>query len=123
MENYAELLKMLMEIGFVAKDNGFLVEAEKIFEGVSKCRPYCAYPVIGIATVAMNRGQFKKAVDILHCAPIQDSMEKQLRDSFLGKALKLAGYIESAREILNDIIKNGTYDVAINMARDILPKE
>ena len=115
-----ELLRALMQIGFLAGDIGQFSEAETIFKCLSKYNPNSPYPYIGMANIAMNKGKFERAIAILSTAPFQDNKEDELRSSFLGKALKLAGYNEEAQRILKDIKINGTYDIAINMACELL---
>jgi predicted Zn-dependent protease len=118
-----ELLRLLVEIGFLAESRGMLFEAETIFEGVSKYRPNSAYPLIGKASVIMNKGEFKEAISILSNAPYQDNKEKELRDSYLGKALKLAGYNNEANNVLKNVKENGTYDMAVNYANALLEND
>jgi tetratricopeptide (TPR) repeat protein len=123
MEIDSELLKLLMEIGFLAGDKGRLPEAQTIFEGVSKARPQSAYPYIGTAYVAMNKSEFEKAIAILRDAPHQDAKEKEISGGFLGMALKFAGYNEEAQRVLSDIKENGIDEIAINMASVLLEKD
>jgi hypothetical protein len=47
-------------------------------------------------------------------------MEKELVDSYLGKALMLAGYNDEANNLLSHLSENGKYDIAVNFARDLL---
>lgn len=119
MEIDAELFSCLMEIAFIAKDKGYLYEAESIFEFTSICKPNSAYPSIGKAEVSMHRGMFEQAVGILRNAPIQDFKERELCYCYLGKALKLSGYYEEAQKILKDIKDNGTYDIAKEYAHEL----
>ena len=114
-----ELLEGLMQIAFIAKNEGHLHEAESIFEVVSIFKPDSAYPCIGKAEVSMHRGMLEKAVAILRNAPMQDLKERELCRCYLGKALKLSGYYKEAQKILNDIKDNGTYDIAKEYAQEL----
>jgi predicted Zn-dependent protease len=109
-----------MEIAILNYDKGFVIESEIIFEAISYCRPKSAYPSIGMACIQMQKGNLENAIRILRSTSWQDYMQKELCDSYLGKALKLAGYNEEANAILNNLIKNGKYEVAIKFARDLL---
>jgi predicted Zn-dependent protease len=71
----------------------------------------------------MHKGDFEKAITILRTASCQDYMEKELVDSYLGKALMLSGYNAEASKILNEVCENGNYDIAINFARGLLSKD
>ena len=123
MEIDSKLLKLMMEIGFLAADKGQLAEAETIFYGVSKARPNSAYPYVGAGYVAMNKNEFEKAIAILRNAPHQDAKEKELSGGFLGMALKFAGYNEEAHRLLSDIKENGVNNTAVKMASVLLEKD
>ncbi|WP_419658345.1 tetratricopeptide repeat protein [Desulfosarcina variabilis] len=115
-----KLLSLLMEIAMLNYNKGFLNESSIIFDAVSYCKPESAYPLIGIARVQMYKGEFENAISTLRNASCQDYMQRELRDSFLGKALILADYREEAYTILNNIVEQGKYDVAIRFASDLL---
>lgn len=115
----AKLFSGLMEIAFIAKHNGYLNEAESIFEVVSIFKPDSVYSYIGKAEVSMYRGLFEQAVDTLRKAPIQDFKERELCHCYLGKALKLSGYYEEAQKILKDIKDNGIYGIAKEYAQEL----
>lgn len=115
-----ELLRLLMEIAILNYDKGFLNEAETIFEAISYCRPKSGYPSIGKACVQMHKGDYENAIAILRNTPYQDFMQKELCHSYLGKALKLAGYNDEANKILYHLTEHGDYDVAVNFARELL---
>lgn len=115
----AELFSGLMEIAFIAKHNGYLHEAESIFEFAFIMKPNSAYSYIGKAEVSMHRGMFEHAVDILRKAPIQDFKERELCHCYLGKALKLCGYYDEAQKILKEVIDNGTYGIAKEYAQEL----
>jgi predicted Zn-dependent protease len=116
----SELLSVLMEIAILNYDKGFISEAETIFNALAYCRPKSGYPSIGKACVQMHKGDFESAIAILRNTSSQDYMEKELVDSYLGKALMLAGYNDEANNLLSHLSENGKYDIAVNFARDLL---
>lgn len=120
MDISKELLRLLMEIAILNYDKGFANEAEQIFEAIAFCRPQSGYPCIGRACVQMYRGNYESAIVTLQNAPYEDFMQEELGKSYLGKALKLAGYNDEARNILKEIEEHGRYEVAVNFARELL---
>ena len=116
----SDLLKLLMEIGFIATNTGRLGEAETIFGGLTKVRPSSGYPRIGLGCVAMGRGDFSKAANILRSTPTQEKKERDLCQGFLGMALKLGGYEDEYRSVLNQLIADGENEVAIRMAEKLM---
>lgn len=122
MEIDSDLLKLLMEIGFLATDQGRLKEAGAIFEGVAKARPNSAYPRIGLGCVAMGLGEFDRAIELLNAAPAKDDGERDLSLGFLGMALKLAGRNDESRIVLSRLLDNGGNEAAVRMAGRLLEK-
>lgn len=120
MQVKLELIKLLLEIGFIGVDNRQVAEAETIFEGASILRPGNSTPDIGFAAVAIRKGEYEKAISILRNAPFKDAGQKDLRDAFLGKSLKLAGYNMEAQSVLEDVVSNGEDKSAIEMAEELL---
>jgi Flp pilus assembly protein TadD len=116
----SDLLKLLMEVGFMATNTGRLEEAAAIFEGVASARPKSAYPCIGLGCVAMGLGRFPEAVEILKQAPAGEPDEHELCQGFLGMALKLGGDHDEGRSVLTDLQTRGQNAVAVNMAAKLL---
>jgi lipopolysaccharide biosynthesis regulator YciM len=115
-----DLLKLLMEVGFMATNGGRLKEATTIFKGVSCARPQSAYPRIGLGCVAMGYGQYAQAVEILREAPAQEAGERDLCQGFLGMALKLGGFHDECRRVLTRLQDEGQNEVAVRMADKLL---
>ncbi|MEJ2643248.1 MAG: tetratricopeptide repeat protein [Desulfosarcinaceae bacterium] len=115
-----DLLKLLMEVGFMATNSGRLPEAATIFKGLSRARPQSVYPQIGLGCVAMGSGQFAQAVEILKAAPAQADGERDLCQGFLGMALKLGGFQEECRSVLTQLQSEGQNEVAVRMAGKLM---
>jgi hypothetical protein len=116
----SELLKLLMEVGFMATNSGRLSEAATIFKGLTRARPQSVYPRIGLGCVAMGSGQFAQAVEILKQAPVKADGERDLCQGFLGMALKLGGFEEECRSVLGQLQSEGQNEVAVRMAGKLL---
>jgi Flp pilus assembly protein TadD len=116
----SDLLKLLMEMGFLATNNGRLREATTIFKGLTRARPQSVYPKIGLGCVAMGSGQFTQAVEILRNAPAQVPGERDLCQGFLGMALKLGGFQDECRTVLTQLQAEGQNEVAVRMAGKLL---
>lgn len=120
MEIDIELLKLLMQMGFLATHKGRLGEAAAIFEGVNQARPNSAFPHIGLGCVAMGRGDFSKAVEVLRNAPATLTSERELCNGFMGLAFKMDGQAEESRTILTQLLNEGENEVAVRMAGKLL---
>lgn len=115
-----ELIQLLMEIAMLNYDKGCLNEAEEIFESISKIKPESGSPSIGKACIEMHKGHLEKAISILRNAPYQNYIQEELCECYLGKALKIAGYNTEANEILTHLTEYGNFDVAVDLARELL---
>lgn len=116
----SNLLKAMMEIGFLGTRHGRLNESATVFGGIAKARPNSAYPRIGLGSVAMGHGDFSRAVDIFRAAPATEQAERDLCDGFLGMALMLAGYKEESRTVLTRLKEEGVNEAAIRMSDTLL---
>jgi Flp pilus assembly protein TadD len=116
----SDLLKLLMETGFMAANGGRLGEAETIFKGLAVARPGSVYPQIGLGCVAMGRGEFEQAAEILRAAPAGERGEQDLCQGFLGMALRLGGNEDECRAVLTRLQDEGENPVAVRMAGKLL---
>lgn len=112
----SNLLKLLMEMGFLAVNTGRLGKAAVIFKGVAQARPESVYPHIGLGCVAMGRGDYAGATEILNNAPVTERAERDLCQGFLGMALKLDGRHGESRQVLIRLQTEGENEVAVRMA-------
>jgi hypothetical protein len=120
METDEGMLKLLMQIGFLASGRGNISEAETIFSGVRAQQPKSAYPLIGKAVNRMNDMDYDGAIRILIGEALAENPESDLAKSFLGFALRKAGLDEQSLEVCREVVDAGRDEVAVAMARAIL---
>jgi Flp pilus assembly protein TadD len=116
----SDLLKLLMEMGFLAINAGRLGEAETIFQGVAQARPNSGYPQIGLGCVAMGRGDYDKAAEILRDSPAKEQEERDLCMGFMAMALKLNGRNAECQDVVSRLQAEGKNEVAVRMADKLL---
>ena len=114
------IVRLLMEIGYLAGANGMVDEAEQIFTALQVVRPESEYPLIGSAVTLMNSGRPGEAAKIIWDKALQLNPESDLAKSFLGLALKLSGMQGECRAILEEVIETDRDPQATEMAKSII---
>ncbi|MBW2067585.1 MAG: hypothetical protein JRI31_01710 [Deltaproteobacteria bacterium] len=116
------LLQLMMEIGFLATGYGLFDDAEKIFTGLKQVCPESCSPSIGLAFSKMSKGNMEEAIVLLESELENQEKGKdaELVRAYLALALKLAGRSERAKSLAEELIKEGTQESAVNMAKAIL---
>jgi hypothetical protein len=114
------LVRLMMEIGYLASGNGFSAEAEAIFEGLRAVRPRSEVPIIGLAVNRMNAGRPLEAVSLLQEQALRLCPGSELGLGFLGLALRLAGHTGRSQSVLKDLAAKATNPHAGAMARALL---
>jgi len=114
-----EIVKLLMELGYLAEGQGLFKESRAIFEAVKSAREDSEYPLIGLAVCELNAGQYDIALKLLEEAENLNS-ENYLIKSFKGLTYKLMGENSKARKVLDDVISNTEEKEALNMAQALL---
>ena len=114
-----EIVKLLMEIGYIAGGQGLFKESRAIFEAVKAAREDSEYPLIGMAVTELNAGEYNRALELLEEAE-QLNAENYLTKSFKGLTYKLIGEITKAKEVLKEVVANAKEEEALNMARALL---
>lgn len=120
MEISTDLVKLLMEIGYVAVGSGLSAEAAAIFAGVEAARPESELPAIGLAVSQMNSGRADEAVRTLRDKALVRKPDSQIAKSFLGLALKLAGFQADSRALLSEVVQANAHAEAVAMAQSLL---
>ena len=119
LEVPTEIVKLLMEIGYIAVGQGLYRESRAIFEALRRARENSEYPLIGLAVCELNAGQGDVALKLLEEAENLNS-ENYLIKSFKGLAYKVMGEIFKAKEVLEDVLSNTEQKDALNLARALL---
>ena len=99
-----ELVRILMDVGFVATGSGRHEQAKIIFKGLAAVRPESELPWIGLAVVLMNTGNPDEAALLLRDKGLQINPGSCLARSFLGLAHKLSGHGAEAERVLNSVV-------------------
>ncbi|MGV6876590.1 tetratricopeptide repeat protein [Pseudochelatococcus sp. B33] len=113
-----EQVRLMTELGFAALMQGRDTEAERIFLGVRAARPEQEAGPIGLAMLALGRGDPDAAIDLLRGF---STHERAL--TFLGLAYYRKGDTERAIRILNTAIDLGATDLAHDLLQAIAEEE
>lgn len=119
MEASTELVRLLMEIGFVGMEAGLADDAIKVFDGVQAVRPDSEMPLIGRSIVQMSVNRPEDAVATLETATKMNPKSLFVK-SYLGMALKLAGKSWKGRAVLNDVVATKGDAAAVALAQRLL---
>lgn len=114
------LVRLMVEIGYLAGGNGFTDEAEAVFDGLRAVRPESEVPVIGLAVTRMNAGRPLDAVALLEGEALRLNPGSDLARGFLGLALRLAGHASRSHSVLEEVAATATDESAGRMARALL---
>ena len=114
-----ELVRQLMEVGYVAAGCGLSAEADRIFQGVKAVRPDSEAPVVGRAVAWMNAGKAPEAIGMLQ-AELQRLPESDVLMAFLGLAMQMAGLGQASETVLKQVVESGRDPSATAMADAIL---
>lgn len=91
METPAELVRLLMRIGYWSVWNGLYAEAATLFSGARAARPQSEIPVLGMAVLAMAMQKPDSAVQLLRENAVPLNPGSELVQAHLGCALRLGG--------------------------------
>lgn len=114
------LLKCLMEVGYMAANTKRLKAADIIFNGLVAARPQSPYPQFGLGYVAICRGKFHQAMDIFKAAPVKTPRDYDMCQGYIGMTLKLAGQTDEAHTVLTQLQTEGQNEEAVRIARKLL---
>lgn len=120
METPAELVRLLMRIGYWSVWHGLFAEAATLFTGARAARPQSELPVLGMAVLALAMQKPDSAVQLLreHALPLNPDSE--LVQAHLGCALRMAGQESEGLYLLERIAALGTDADARLMATNLL---
>lgn len=86
IEMTGERLRVLLETGFVLREASRLEDAEAVFCGCAELVPDSEVPLVGLATVCLQKGDFQRAVEICREAINKEDSSAYAR-LHLGEAL------------------------------------
>ena len=102
-----EAVRMLMEIGMMAANNGMHKQAFEIFDGIEAVRPDAEYGPLGVALIHMNLGEYDQAVAVLKEGALQRNPESAEAKMFLALALRLADRAGECDEVVKELQESG----------------
>ncbi len=114
------LVKLLMEIGYVAVGSGMTPAAEALFQAVRAARPASDGPIIGLAVARLNSGDYAEAVRLLGQDAAKLSPPSELARAFYGLALRKAGSRTESETVLREVCENGRDAAAVALAQSLL---
>ena len=100
-----EMVKILMETGYMALRWGMILKAKTIFEGVQAVRPQSEIPLIGLALFHMHNGKMEEAIRLLKKEALPLNPESEMTRTFLGFLLKKAGFSGESEQVLSEVLK------------------
>jgi hypothetical protein len=109
-----DTVRALVDVGFIALSRGLDRHAEAIFQGVAAARPEHETGPLGLALVALLRGDPALAVKLLKPLPPSDQVQV-----FLGMALMRHGDREEARAVLDRLMATTSDPAIIGLAADL----
>lgn len=115
----SDVVRQLMEVGYVAAGRGLTPFAERIFAAVEAVRPDSDAPAIGQAMAMLNAGEPGEAVSILRAASAKFPQSETVK-SFLGLALQVAGMNQESTTLLREVLDKGSDLKAKAMAEAVL---
>ncbi|MDR0351570.1 MAG: HrpB1 family type III secretion system apparatus protein [Puniceicoccales bacterium] len=115
-----DIIRMLMDIGYVATGCGFKASAECIFDALIAARPSSELPLIGLAVVKMSFGQVSEASKILTESVAKINPDSQLAKAFFGLLLKQIGSNRESEKVLSEVLETNSDEDAVALAKSIL---
>jgi thioredoxin-like negative regulator of GroEL len=113
-------LSLIVDIAYLAIDEGKWQVAAKIFDHLKIARPQSSTPYIGLALAFMAANKNKQMLEILQNDAMAKYPDDQLVAAYLGLALFLNNQQEKAYSILSKLVKSPEKTTAVEMAEEIL---
>ncbi|MDR0742042.1 MAG: hypothetical protein LBE98_01090 [Puniceicoccales bacterium] len=115
-----EMVRCLMEVGYVATGRGLQSQATNIFNGIVAARPSSEFPLIGLAVCKLNFGYVVEAAKILAEQALKLNPSSGTAKCFLAVAIKALGKEAEARDLMRQVCNNTTEPAAKAMAESFL---
>ncbi|MDR2776542.1 MAG: hypothetical protein LBB17_00640 [Puniceicoccales bacterium] len=115
-----EMVRCLMDIGYVATGRGLQSQATSIFNGVVAARPSSELPLIGLAVCKLNFGYVVDAAKILAEQALKLNPNSGTAKCFLAVAIKALGQEQEACDLMHQVCDDTTEPAAKAMAESFL---
>ncbi|MDR1528685.1 MAG: hypothetical protein LBS22_03840 [Puniceicoccales bacterium] len=115
-----EVVRCLMDIGYVAVGRGLQSQATNIFNGIIAARPSSELPLIGLAVCKLNFGYVVDAAKILAEQALRLNPNSGIAKCFLAVAIKALGNEQEACDLMHQICDDTTDPAAKAMAESFL---
>jgi hypothetical protein len=115
-----DLVRLLIEVGYVAVGRGMQSHAEDIFHGLIAARPESELPIIGLAVCKMNFGDFASASKLLAEDALAINPSSSIARCFLGVVSHYCGARDEALAIMQEVLETNSDIDAVNIAKSVL---
>jgi Tfp pilus assembly protein PilF len=116
----SEMLRLLINVGYVATGSGKKKNAEDIFEGVIAARPQSELPYVAYAFMRMAFGEYNEASKLLVENALRINPENEMAKTFYGLLLYQIGRKNESHTILSQLEQNGKDADAVLLAECII---
>jgi hypothetical protein len=107
-----EIVRCLMDIGYVATGRGLQSQATNIFNGIVAARPSSELPLIGLAVCKLNFGYVVDAAKILAEQALRLNPDSGLAKCFLAVAIRALGKEKEACDLMHQVCNDTTAEPA-----------
>ncbi|MDR2628619.1 MAG: hypothetical protein LBC30_01330 [Puniceicoccales bacterium] len=107
-----EMVRCLMDVGYVATGRGLQSQAINIFNGIIAARPSSELPLIGLAVCKLNFGYVVDAAKILTEQALKLNPSSGIAKCFLAVAIKALGHGQEARDLMHQVCDDAAADPA-----------
>lgn len=115
----AELLRTLMNVGFIAANRGMIAHARQIFDGICAVRPDSEEARMGKAVSLMLTGKLLEPAEIL-ADVYKNNPKNELARAFFALVMYLSKAHEAAARVAQNIIESNADAEAVVIAQSIL---
>jgi predicted Zn-dependent protease len=114
-----EMIRLLIDIGYVSTGSGRKRDAENIFESVIAARPTQELPFVAYSFMRMVFGEYVEALHLLVEKALKINPKSEMAQAFYGLLLHQVGRKSESDIILGDIMNNGEDKDAYQLAESI----
>jgi predicted Zn-dependent protease len=116
----AEMIRFLVDMGYLATGSGRKQDAENIFEAVLAARPGDVLPLVACSFMRIVFGEYVEASHLLIDRALKIDPTHEMAQVFYGLLLYQVGRKGESSLILKRIIDNGKDQDAITLAESIM---